>query len=256
MHIGVTEMSANRVNQTNHLSQHMDKLSLNGDTPNGQTSDDSTPKNRQRSNRKKKPQTSKEKPILLSDIGGYNKQIDALRDLIELPMNNSSNVRQMSLHLPKTVLVFGPSGTGKTMTIKAFCNEFNQKMFCVNINCATILAKTFSVSEENLRTIFTTAIEMSPSLVFLDNFEIICCNKKSNTDQEKRLAIILCSILDELPKDKHIVVIAVTNKPDSIELCLRRPGRIDREIEFAIPLPYRKTQDFQEALEPNQLRSE
>ena len=250
-------MSAKKVNQREQLSEEMVKLSINGETPKNSVSNtgvnsESTPRNRSKNNRKKKqttgatpePRTEKtteDKPIiLLSDIGGYGKQINQLKDLIEVPINKWSEIKQMAISLPKTVLIFGPTGTGKTTTIKAFCYELSRdnKMKCFDTNCATILGKTFATSEHNLREIFDSAVKESPSLVFLDNFEMICSNRKSNSDQEKRLISVLSSILDnDLPKDKHIVVIFATNKPDSIDTNLRRPGRIDREIEFPVPLP-------------------
>ncbi|CAG2107702.1 unnamed protein product [Medioppia subpectinata] len=232
---------------TNGLANDLPSPSLNASTP--KTGDhlraepNSESKSQPRSQRKKKGQTNGVvvRQISLSHIMGYEPQMNALRELIETPLSKSHQMRQMSAVLPKSVLLFGPTGCGKSSAVKAFCAHFNQQMFCVHINCATILAKSFATSEDNLRTIFTNAIEMSPSLVCLDNFEMISSAKKSSADQEKRLTAILCAILDDLPIDKHIVMVAVTNKPDLIDTSLRRPGRLDREIEFAVPLPKERT---------------
>jgi AAA family ATPase len=175
--------------------------------------------------------------IKLSDIAGYESQINSLKDIINSPLIYSIKIEEMNVSLPKSVLIFGPSGTGKTMTIKALINEFSRDMNCVCVNCAMILSKSFGESDTKLRNLFSNAIEMAPSLIFLDNIDIICANKRNNSDQEKRLIATLIALLDDLPNDKHIVIIAATNKPDSLDNGLRRPGRLDREIEFNVPLP-------------------
>ncbi|CAG2161628.1 unnamed protein product [Oppiella nova] len=195
------------MNDTNDLTNDLSLLSMNGSTPKSggdskTPSTESNHKNRSKSHRKKRQQTPKDKPIVLSDIIGYERQLNALREVIELPLLKSSEIRQMGVQWPRSALLYGPTGTGKSLAVKAFCNQFMQKMFCLHINCATILAKSFATSETNLKTIFLLRLFFSK---------------------------------------KHIVVIAITNKPDLIDTSLRRPRRLDREIEFPVPMPTERT---------------
>lgn len=167
--------------------------------------------------------------ITLQDIKGYDSQINQLKDLIETPFRKGSKLKHKSVSWPKTALIYGPMGTGKTSVCNALCSEFSQKMFCMYVNCGTILTKKIDRSKENLISLFGNCVQKSPSLVVLDNCEIIC----SKTDNG--LVSVLGSLLNDLPKNKHVVVILVTNKLELIDDSLRRSGRIDREITFPLP---------------------
>ena len=169
--------------------------------------------------------------ISLTDIAGYEDQIKGLKDLIEMPLNKGSKLKQMSISWPKTALVFGPMGTGKTTVCKALCTEFSRRMFCLYVNCGTILTKNVDQSKDNLTSIFNNGIQKSPSLIFLDNCEIICSKSKLDTG----LVSVLGSLLSDVPKDKHVVVIMITNRLELIDDSIRRSGRIDREISFPFP---------------------
>lgn len=180
--------------------------------------------------------------IKLDDIGGYQDEINALMDLIQLPLNNPQKLKQINIMPPKGVLIFGPPGTGKTMTMKALINEFCCQINCIKVDSASLLCKSVADSEIKLKALFSKALDEAPSILFLDNIENICPNKRTMNDQEKRIISTLITLLDELPEDKLILVIAATNKPESVELSLRRPGRFEREIEFSIPLPRERFQ--------------
>lgn len=176
-------------------------------------------------------QNLSENVISLTDIAGYEKQIKELKDLIEMPLKKGSLLKKMSIPWPKTVLIYGPMGTGKSSVCKALCTEFSTRMYCLYVNCGTILTKNVDQTKTNLNSLSENAIQKSPSLVFLDNCEVICSKAKLGTG----LVTFFGCLLDNLPQDKHIVVILVTNRLELIDDSIRKSGRIDREIKFTYP---------------------
>lgn len=187
--------------------------------------------------------------VKLSDIGGLEKQIDNLLELLLLPIKKESNLVNLRLRPPRGILLFGVSGVGKSMTVKAIMNHVCNKLHCITVEISSLLCKNISDSEENLKTIFDEAIEQAPSLVCVDSIDLIFSTKRSNVnDSEKRLIALLAALLESLPEDKHIVVIGVTNKVDFIDLNLRRAGRFEKEIEFSVPSPKEREQILKKIL--------
>lgn len=179
--------------------------------------------------------------VSLDQIGGLSKQIQTILDVIELPIVESDLATALRLSTTRTILIHGQRGTGKTMVMNALFNELKKKgkIQPFKLDSAFILQKREGETEANLLYTFREAAANSPSVVFIDDIDVLCESKKHSSDTEKRVTATLCCILDSLPDDdlsKRITVIASTSKLDATDTALRRPGRFDIELEFTVPL--------------------
>ncbi|XP_013792097.2 spermatogenesis-associated protein 5-like [Limulus polyphemus] len=177
------------------------------------------------------------KRVSYADIGGLNHQLKLVQEAVEVPMKNSEFLNSCGLQPPRGILLFGPPGTGKTLIAKAVATE--TKAHFITINGPEIYSKFYGETEARLRNIFQEAIERAPTIIFIDEIDALCTRKDgaSSSDQEKRVLATLLTLLDNLPTHgiRRVLLLAATNKPDALEPALRRPGRLDREIEIGIP---------------------
>jgi transitional endoplasmic reticulum ATPase len=154
--------------------------------------------------------------------------------MVELPMRHPELFDKIGVEAPKGVLLYGPPGTGKTLLAKAVAGETNAHF--ISISGPEIMGKHYGESEERIREIFTQAEENSPSIVFIDEIDSIAPKRDEVSGElEKRIVSQLLTLMDGMKSRGNVVVIAATNRPDSIDPALRRPGRFDREIEIGIP---------------------
>ncbi|KAF0695307.1 Aste57867_13866 [Aphanomyces stellatus] len=173
-------------------------------------------------------------PSNFSAIGGLKTQIDAVRQLIEQPLVNPTLFASFGLPPPKGVLLYGPPGTGKTMIARAVAQAARAAVF--TINGPELLSKFVGESEANIRAIFDAAAAQSPALVFIDEIDSLCPKRDGHVgDMEKRVVATLLTCMDGLNARPGVVVLAATNRPNALDAALRRPGRLDREIEIPIP---------------------
>jgi transitional endoplasmic reticulum ATPase len=172
--------------------------------------------------------------VTYEDIGGLRDEVRKVREMIELPLRHPEVFRKLGVEPPKGVLLHGPPGTGKTLLAKAVANETRSSFF--HIGGPEIVSKFHGQSEENLREVFDQAREQAPSIIFIDEIDSIA-PKRDDTpgESERRMVAQLLSLMDGLQDRGRVVVIAATNRPDSIDPALRRPGRFDREIEIGVP---------------------
>jgi len=178
--------------------------------------------------------TGKIPKVTYEDIGGLDKEISRVREMIELPLKHPELFERLGVEAPKGVLLHGPPGTGKTLLAKAVANETNANFF--HIGGPEIMSKFYGESEERLREIFKEAEENSPSIIFIDELDSIAPKREEvSGDVEKRIVSQLLTIMDGLESRGQLVVIGATNRPNAIDPALRRPGRFDREIEIGIP---------------------
>jgi transitional endoplasmic reticulum ATPase len=130
--------------------------------------------------------------------------------------------------------LYGPPGTGKTLLAKAVAGETNAHF--ISLSGPEIMGKHYGESEEKIREIFTQAEENAPSIIFIDEIDSIAPKRDEVSGElEKRIVSQLLTLMDGMKSRGKVVVIAATNRPDSIDPALRRPGRFDREIEIGIP---------------------
>ncbi|CDI06696.1 CDC48 family AAA ATPase [Candidatus Nitrosotenuis uzonensis] len=172
--------------------------------------------------------------ITYDDLGGLKKEVQKIREMVELPMRHPEIFDKIGIEAPKGVLLYGPPGTGKTLLAKALAGETNAHF--TSISGPEIMGKYYGESEERLREIFKQAEENTPSIIFIDEIDSIAPKRDEVTGEvEKRVVSQLLTLMDGMKSRGKVVVIAATNRPDSIDPALRRPGRFDREIEIGIP---------------------
>ncbi|WP_280535916.1 CDC48 family AAA ATPase [Halopenitus sp. POP-27] len=172
--------------------------------------------------------------ITYEDIGGLQNEIQRVREMVELPMKHPQIFKKLGIEPPQGVLLHGPPGTGKTLLAKAVANETSASFF--SIAGPEIISKYYGESEQQLREIFEDAKEESPSIVFIDELDSIAPKREDVTGEvERRVVAQLLTMMDGLETRGQVIVIAATNRVDSVDPALRRPGRFDREIEIGVP---------------------
>ncbi|MBP7069282.1 MULTISPECIES: CDC48 family AAA ATPase [Methanothrix] len=172
--------------------------------------------------------------VTYEDIGGLSAEIKKVREMIELPMKHPELFERLGVEAPKGVLLYGPPGTGKTLLAKALASETNAHF--ETLSGPEIMSKYYGESEEKLRQLFKTAEEQAPSIILIDEIDSIAPKREEVTGEvERRVVAQLLALMDGMETRGKVVVIAATNRPDSIDPALRRPGRFDREIEIGVP---------------------
>jgi len=172
--------------------------------------------------------------LTYEDIGGLKREIGLVREMIELPLRHPELFQKLGIEPPKGVLLHGPPGTGKTMIAKAVASETDANF--TSISGPEIMSKYYGESEQKLREIFEEAERDAPSIIFIDEIDSIAPKRGEVTGEvERRVVAQLLSLMDGLKSRGEVIVIAATNRPNSIDEALRRGGRFDREIEIGIP---------------------
>jgi transitional endoplasmic reticulum ATPase len=168
------------------------------------------------------------------DIGGCRKQLAQIRELVELPLRHPALFKSVGVKPPRGVLMYGPPGSGKTLIARAVANETGAFFFL--INGPEIMSKLAGESESNLRKAFEEAEKNSPAIIFIDEIDSIAPKReKTQGEVERRIVSQLLTLMDGLKARSHVVVIAATNRPNSIDSALRRFGRFDRELDIGVP---------------------
>ena len=168
------------------------------------------------------------------DIGGLGRELQLVREMIELPLRHPEIFEKLGIQPPKGVLFYGPPGTGKTLIAKAVANEVDAHF--VSLSGPEIMSKFYGDSEKALRDKFNDAAVNAPSIVFIDEIDAIAPKREEvHGEVERRVVAQLLSLMDGLAGRGQVIVIAATNLPNSIDPALRRGGRFDREIEIGIP---------------------
>jgi len=155
------------------------------------------------------------------DIGGLRREIDLIREIIELPLRHPELFRKLGISPPRGVLLHGPPGTGKTMIAKAVANETSSNF--TSISGPEIVSKFYGESEKHLRDIFDDAEKNAPSIIFIDEIDSIAPKRSEIVgDSERRVVAQLLSLMDGLQSRGEVVVIAATNRPNDIDPAMRR----------------------------------
>ncbi len=172
--------------------------------------------------------------VTYEDIGGLDKEIQRIREMVELPLRHPELFKHLGIDPPKGVLLYGPPGTGKTLLAKAVANESGAHF--IAINGPEIMSKWYGESEAKLREVFKEAQENAPSIIFIDEIDAVAPKRGEVTGEvEKRVVAQLLSLMDGLESRGEVIVIAATNRPEDVDPALRRPGRFDREIQIGVP---------------------
>lgn len=168
------------------------------------------------------------------DLGGVRRQLAQIKEMVELPLRHPSLFKSIGVKPPRGILLFGPPGTGKTLIARAVANETGSFFFL--INGPEIMSKLAGESESNLRKAFEEAEKQSPAIIFIDEVDSIAPKReKTNGEVERRIVSQLLTLMDGIKSRSQVIVMAATNRPNSIDPALRRFGRFDREIDIGIP---------------------
>ncbi len=174
--------------------------------------------------------------VTYEDIGGLQKEIHKIREMIELPLKYPEIFERLGIEAPKGVLLYGPPGCGKTLIARAVVRETDANFF--NISGPEVIHKFYGESEAHLRAIFEKASEQAPSIIFIDEIDAIASKRediRGDQQVERRVVAQLLALMDGLKSRGHVIVIGATNIPNVLDPALRRPGRFDREISINIP---------------------
>jgi len=174
--------------------------------------------------------------ITYEDIGGLHKEIQKIREMIELPLKYPEVFDRLGIEAPKGVLLHGPPGCGKTLIARAVANETDAHFF--HISGPEVIHKFYGESEAHLRALFEKASERAPAIIFLDEIDAIASKReeiRGDQQVERRVVAQLLALMDGLKSRGQVIVIGATNIPNVLDPALRRPGRFDREISISIP---------------------
>jgi len=174
--------------------------------------------------------------ITYEDIGGLQKEIQRIREMIELPLKYPEVFERLGIDAPKGVLLHGPPGCGKTLIARAVANETDA--YFLHLSGPEVIHKFYGESEAHLRAIFEKAEENAPAIVFLDEIDAIASKReevRGDQQVERRVVAQLLALMDGLKSRGQVIVIGATNIPNVLDPALRRPGRFDREISISIP---------------------
>jgi len=168
------------------------------------------------------------------DVGGCRKQLAQIKEMVELPLRHPQLFKALGIKPPRGILLYGPPGTGKTLIARAVANETGAFFFL--INGPEIMSKLAGESESNLRKAFEEAEKNSPAIIFIDEIDAIAPKReKTHGEVERRIVSQLLTLMDGLKQRSHVIIMAATNRPNSIDPALRRFGRFDREVDIGIP---------------------
>ncbi|KFY81638.1 hypothetical protein V500_11234 [Pseudogymnoascus sp. VKM F-4518 (FW-2643)] len=197
-------------------------------------------KKRRKAEREPKKEVDRTPPadISLANLGGVDAVIEELNELVAMPMLYPETYLRTGIQPPRGVLLHGPPGCGKTMIANAFAAEIGVSF--IPISAPSLVAGMSGESEKKIREIFDEAKKMAPCLVFIDEIDVIMGKRESaQREMEKRIVAQMLTCMDDMALEKTdgkpVIIIAATNRPDSIDPALRRAGRFNKEINLGVP---------------------
>ncbi|KAL4918873.1 P-loop containing nucleoside triphosphate hydrolase protein [Aspergillus aurantiobrunneus] len=176
-----------------------------------------------------------EKPdVSYADVGGLDMQKQEIREAVELPLTHFDLYKQIGIDPPRGVLLYGPPGTGKTMLVKAVANSTTASF--IRVNGSEFVQKYLGEGPRMVRDVFRMARENSPAIIFIDEIDAIATKRfdaQTGADREvQRILLELLNQMDGFEQSSNVKVIMATNRADTLDPALLRPGRLDRKIEF------------------------
>ncbi|KXN72323.1 hypothetical protein CONCODRAFT_77841 [Conidiobolus coronatus NRRL 28638] len=181
---------------------------------------------------------SDEKPdVSYADVGGLDVQKQEIREAVELPLTHFDLYKQIGIDPPRGVLLYGPPGTGKTMLVKAVAHHTTASF--IRVSGSEFVQKYLGEGPRMVRDVFRLAKENTPSIIFIDEIDAIATKRfdaQTGADREvQRILLELLNQMDGFDQTSNVKVIMATNRADTLDPALLRPGRLDRKIEFPTP---------------------
>merc|ERR1712038_1842893 len=181
------------------------------------------------------------------DIGGLDIQKQEIKEAVELPLTHFHLYQQIGIDPPRGVLLWGPPGTGKTMMAKAVANNTDASF--IRVVGSEFVQKYLGEGPRMVRDVFRLAKENSPAIIFVDEVDAIATKRfdaQTGADREvQRILLELLNQMDGFDQNTNVKVIMATNRHDTLDPALLRPGRLDRKIEFPVPDRRQKRLIFQ-----------
>ncbi|CAG9335617.1 unnamed protein product [Blepharisma stoltei] len=175
----------------------------------------------------------KEVKVLPIRIGGLHSQLQNLKQIVEISLVCPEIYEELNIPAPKGVLLYGPPGTGKTMIARYIAEQTKAKLIIFN---NSIFSKFVGESEQKIHELFDEARSAAPAIIFIDEIDTLCPKRDSGIEEyQKRIVTTFLSELDGVTSNSKVLVIATTNRQNTLDAALRRPGRLDKEIEIPVP---------------------
>lgn len=175
------------------------------------------------------------RPFAFDQVGGLEKPISLLRSTVQIPLHHASLFLDFGISPPRGILLHGPPGTGKTMLLRCVAHESDAHVLMVN--GPLIVSKYLGETENALRDLFAEAVKYQPAIIFMDEIDSLAPKRGLDDagETESRVVATLLTMMDGMGDAGRVVVVGATNRPNSIDPALRRPGRFDQEVEVGIP---------------------
>jgi len=172
--------------------------------------------------------------VTFEDVGGLNKQIKLIRELVQLPLSHPHVYRHLGINPPRGIILYGPPGAGKSHLARAVANEVDARFYY--INGPDVIGTYTGETEANLRRMFNEAGHHSPSIIFIDELDAMAPKRgETGAHSDTRTVTQLLALMDGLKRVDSVIVIGTTNRIDAVDPAFRRPGRFDREIFIGPP---------------------
>lgn len=177
---------------------------------------------------------AEEVPITYKDIGGLNREIKLIREVVEYPLRFPEVFEYLGVSQPRGIILHGPPGTGKTLIARALATEVGAKFY--SISGPEIFSMWYGESERKLREIFDEAQKNAPSVILIDELDALAPKReRAHGELEQRIVAAMLTLMDGLRQLKSVVVVGTTNRINSIDIALRREGRFGHEVHIGVP---------------------
>jgi len=178
--------------------------------------------------------TVEEKPdVTYNDVGGCRDQLEKLREVIEMPLLSPEKFVSLGIDPPKGVLLYGPPGTGKTLTARAVANRTDACFICVI--GSELVQRYVGEGARMVRELFLLARTKKACILFIDEVDAIGGSRGGDDDEVQRTMLEIVNQLDGFDARGNVKVLMATNRPDTLDPALLRPGRLDRKVEYSLP---------------------